>query len=98
MIKKILSYLWPWSSRWRLKRLNSKIIKAIENKEKKRVKLAKKIGAEVRQYLGIGKDDRSEYIPPDHKTRVRVRANIYEKFGKEMGRLNVNLDTKLKLS
>lgn len=98
MIKKLISFIWPWSSYWKIRRTNKKLVNAIQNKEKKRVKLAKLIRKEIRQYLGIGKDDRSEYIPRDYKTRVRTRAAIYEKYGNEMKALNVNLSTKLKLS
>lgn len=98
MIKKFFSFLWPWSTYWKIRRTNKKLVGAIKNKEKKRVKLAKKINKEIRQYLGIGKDNRSEYIPPDYKTRVRTRAAIYEKLGDEMRTLNVKLDTKLHIS
>ena len=98
MLKKFISFIWPWSTYWKIRRANKKLVNAIENKEKKRTKLAKKIRKEVHQYLGIGKDDRSEYIPPDYKTRVRTRAAIYEKLGDEMRSLNVKLDTKLHIS
>lgn len=98
MIKRFFSFIWPWSSYWNIRKTSNKLVKAIENKQKKRVKLAKKIRTEVRQYLGIGKDDKSEYIPPDYKTRIRTRAAVYEKFGDEMRTLDVKLDNKLKLS
>lgn len=89
--------LWYFRRYMRLYKANKILKKAADNKVKERQQLMKEIMAEIRSFLGVGKDDMSIYIPYDYKTRVRTKEHIYTKFGERMAKHKVTLTTQLKL-
>lgn len=90
--------IWYWRKHLKFNKINKNLTTAVVSKSKKRRVLAEQITTEMRSFLGFDKDDKSNFIPYDYKTRVRVQAHINEKYGYQMTSLNLKLNTKLQLS
>lgn len=97
-VKNFLNRIWYWRKTRKFNQINKQLIKAVKNKAKKQRALKIEIMKDIREYLGIDKNDMSKFIPYDYKTRIRVKTAIAEKHGEQMTNLNVQLSDKLILT
>jgi len=97
LIKRFFKYIWNWRKHYKIYRLTKKIGKAVESKEKRRLKLKWEVIKMVRKYTKMDKDNVSKYIPLDEATKSEIRFQVDLLYGKEMEHLDVKLNDKLQL-
>ena len=96
-IKSFFLFFWNWRKSLKFYFINKKLKTAVKNKTKERLVLRYKITRLILKYTKWDKDNISKYIPLDEKTKIEIRSQVDAKYGEEMKKLNVKLNSKLQV-
>jgi adenosyl cobinamide kinase/adenosyl cobinamide phosphate guanylyltransferase len=95
-IGQIFLAIWNWRKNWKIKQINKKLKKAVENQEKERILFLDELKLYLRKYLR--KDASGKYIPIKGKNRAEIYETVMHMHGARMKELNIKFSKKLKLS
>lgn len=98
LIKNIIDfflYLKNFRTILRLKKINKKLHKTIEDREVDRIILKGQIIRSVRKFLNI--DAKSIYIPKDYKNKTEIKEKVLAEFGEDMNKLSIRINDNLEL-
>jgi hypothetical protein len=88
--------LWNWRKGWKIKQINKKLKKAVENQEKERIQFLEELRVYLHKYLR--KDARGIYIPIKGRNKAEIYETVMHTHGTRMKELNIKFSRKLKLS
>lgn len=97
LIKQIILFFKNLVQNYQFKKINKKLSAVAKKKTNERLKLRYEIAKYIRTFAKMDKDNKSEYIPLDFKTKELIKYNVNEKFGQEMSKLNVKINNKLQV-
>jgi hypothetical protein len=92
---KFLYQIWNFRKYRKLEGFNKKLQQAVSDQEIDRIILKHQIVRYMRKYLKV--DANSKFIPADNKNREECRQQVMGRFGKQMQKLNITINSKLEL-
>lgn len=88
--------LWNWRKERKIKQINKKLKKAVENQEKERMEFLNEFRFFLRKYLR--KDASGKYIPIKGKNKAEIYETVMHQHGARLKELNIKFSRNLKIS